>query len=130
MNYSELADKLERLIPDPLTHDAITYEAGIEIVNALQDNRSVVLSALRKQAAISDRDIDDLIVIRQKLWQAVTNLTTISSKDYSQRMSGANGIIRSALEHVERISRRMSAPPEEINFVRDALRVIEIGNKE
>jgi hypothetical protein len=62
--------------------------------------------------SLSENDLNDLRTIKEKLWQAVATLTTISSTDYSKRMSGANGQVRSALEHVERILRRTKAIDE------------------
>ncbi len=69
---------------------------------------------------MTDDDLADLLTIKQKLWQAVATLSTISSMDFRERMRGADSQVRSALEHVERISRRVKAPDEQIEEREDA----------
>lgn len=69
---------------------------------------------------MTDDDLADLLTIKQKLWQAVATLSTISSTDFRERMRGADSQVRSALEHVERISRRVKAPDEQIEEREDA----------
>ena len=73
----------------------------------LESAQDLLIDALSAKAQMEQKaDWGDLQTIKEKLWQAVATLTTIDSKDFRQRMSGANGQVRSALEHVERIFRR------------------------
>jgi len=70
---------------------------------------------------MTDNDFADLLTIKQKLWQAIAALSTISSEDYRQRMRAADSYVRSALEHVERRIKEWGKEQEETEARRQAV---------